>query len=128
MAHANLYEMAWWCGLYNISHITCPMPYMVYGGGGRGHLPGHSGFSARSRQTKVHLVAPPRTNPKSQTHPPAKLFFLICFSCALGLFSVSYGKGSSKTRKCFCKKSMSMSKTFPKKIDKNFDVSFNSHR
>jgi hypothetical protein len=39
---------------------------------------------------------------------------------------VFLGKGSSKTpQKYFCKKSMS--KTFPKKIDKNFDVSFSSN-
>jgi hypothetical protein len=38
---------------------------------------------------------------------------------------VFLGKGSSKTPlKYFCKKSMS--KTFPKQIDKNFDVSFSS--
>jgi hypothetical protein len=45
-------------------------------------------------------------------------FFLVRFWAFLG-------KGSSKTpQKYFCKKSMS--KTFPEKIDKNFDVSFSS--
>jgi hypothetical protein len=67
---------------------------------------------------------PPRTFAKSQTHPPTiRLFF------PLELFLVRFwaflGKGSSKIPlKCFCKKSMS--KTFPKKIDKDFDVSFSS--
>jgi hypothetical protein len=60
---------------------------------------------------------PPRTFSKSQTHPPAiRLFFLVRFWAFLG-------KGSSKTPQTyFCKKSMS--KTFPKKIVKNFDGQF----
>jgi hypothetical protein len=44
---------------------------------------------------------------------------------ALVRFWAFLGKGSSKRQlKCFCKKSMS--KTFPEKIDKIFDVSFSS--
>jgi hypothetical protein len=70
---------------------------------------------------------PPRTFAKSQTDPPTHqpTFFFLAFFLVLVRFRFRafLGKGSSKTPlKYFCKKSMS--KTFPKKIDKIFDVSF----
>jgi hypothetical protein len=55
------------------------------------------------------------------THPPTIRHFFLDFF--LVRFWDFLGKGSSKTsQKCFCSKSKSMSKTFSKKIDKNFDV------
>jgi hypothetical protein len=66
---------------------------------------------------------PPATFAKSQTHPPAGLFFPCLFF--LVPFWAFLGKGLPKHHtKFFCKKYMS--KTFPKKIDKSFDVSFSS--
>jgi hypothetical protein len=67
-----------------------------------------------STDPPVHLLYP------RPTHQPT--FFLVFFIIRFWAF---LGKGSSKTpRTYFCKKSMS--KNFPKKIDKNFDVRFSS--
>jgi hypothetical protein len=84
--------------------------YLVSRGGGR-----EGPQKTKINGSLVHLL-----NPRP-THPPAGLFVLVF----LVRFWAFLGKGSSKTpQKHFCKNSMS--KSFPQKIDKIFDVSFSS--
>jgi hypothetical protein len=85
---------------------------------------GATNYEGPPKQIDEHPPPVYLLNPRS-THPPADFFFLGIF---LVRFRAFLGKGSSKTPyeklKYFCKKSMSI--TFSKKIDKNFDVSLSS--
>jgi hypothetical protein len=71
----------------------------------------------KSTDPPVHLL-----NPRP-THPPAD-FFCLDFRF-LVRFWAFLGEGSSKTPHKYLQK-VQLSKTFSKKIDKNFDVSFSS--
>jgi hypothetical protein len=63
---------------------------------------------------------PPRSFAKSQTHPPISQLFVSFY------FFITYSKTPHKHHKNIFTKSPCRTKPFPKKLDKNFDVSFSS--
>jgi hypothetical protein len=83
------------------------------------------GWAKKSRGRQKKIYGPPRAFAKYQTHPP-----IIRHSFSLTFLLVRFwafiGKGNSKTPQNFFCRKKPMSKNFPNKIDKNFDVSFSS--